>query len=138
MPTFGKTRLRATTLIELLVVVVFLGVATGIVLQAASRTAGDARYAERRFQILKYAQSQLDAVRSSGKTASLTPGTTTTTFTIASLDTSVTLTQTIALVTGYTSLYQVTEACSWLELPFGGGTRSDTLTLAAYVQAPDD
>jgi len=129
-------RRAGTTLIELVVAAAFLGIAAGIVFESVSGNAASMDYANRRLAALDLARDQLDASRSAGRTAALAVGTTTTQVSIPSLTTKVTVTQTIAQVSGYTNLFSVQVVSSWTEL--GTGTpRTDSVTLSSNVEAPD-
>lgn len=127
-----RGRLGGSSLIELLIAVIFLGIGATTIVSAVSTGATRALYAKHRETALALVQNQIDAVRITSRTSSLTVGTTVTTGGASNIPAGVTVTTTISLVSGYTNLYDVAITATWPEK-----SKTDSLKVETYVRAID-
>jgi len=128
---------RGTTLVELMVSVGFLGVGAAALLTCVNASLAQEGYARRRALILAAAENVLDGTRSSASAGSVPTGVTTQALTVAGLQTTVTITETITLQSGYPDLYLVDVAATWNENPGVGTTRGDSLVLDTFIRPND-
>lgn len=79
-------------------------------------------------------QDAIETQRATAYSSALTAGTTTTHSTPGGMSVSVTVTTTIALVTGYSDLYSVAVTGTWQDTILNNNT--GTITLTTYMRAP--
>lgn len=115
-------RKRGTTLVEILVSLVFLSLAIGPMVACVSQAQSAALNAQERYYVLGKVRDVIEAQRANALGALLTTGTTTTT--ANGIWTPVTITTTIAGVSGYSDLYSVDVKATWgnATIPNRGGT----------------
>ncbi len=131
-----RVNMRGTTLAELLVAVVFLGVCVTSILACVTSSQEKATYAKRRAMVLGLLTDQMELARTSVLQNTIVAGVNTTNPTLTGLESAVTLTQTVVLVGGYTTLYSVTVTATWTE-QMPNYTRAETMTLQTYVRLTD-
>jgi Tfp pilus assembly protein PilV len=131
----ANQRLRGTTLAELLVAVVFLAVCASGILACMASARHNASYAGRRALALAAATSVIEGARANAEAGTLATGTTGP-VPVAGMPPSASYTCTVALVTGYTDLYEVTVNLTWTD-EAGHTPRVASLTLATRMRCPD-
>lgn len=127
---------RGTTLAELLVAIAFIGVCAGAILACVTSSSTRSTHAKRRAIVLAQLQSEIEQVRSTAKSSSLTTGTVNTTPAMSGFTGTANMSRSITLVSGYTNLYRVLVQMNWTEQT-SSGQRSETLLLETNVRAPD-
>lgn len=130
-------RLGGTTLVELLVAVVFIGICVSPIVTCVTNAAARAVYARRRILMLGQARPAIETSKATARTSALTPGSQVFVLSgISGFTGTATMTKTITIVAGYTSLYKVNVTINWTEKALGIN-RSDSMVMETVMRAPD-
>ena len=130
----ANERQRGTTLAELLVAVVFLAVCASGILACLASSRHNAGYAGRRAIALATATSVIEGARSNAANGALVVGTSGP-IPVAGIPAPASYICTVALVAGYTDLYEVTVNLTWTESTTRG-SRGDSLQLVTRLRSP--
>ena len=122
------------TLVELLCCLAFLSLAVYPMLSCITYSIKSVLRAQDQMMVMGLVQDAIENQRATAYTSALTPGTTSTTSTPTGMLESVTVTTTIALVSGYTDLYSVQVTGTWQDASINGTT--GTITVTTYMRAP--
>jgi len=128
-------RRRGTTLAELLVAVVLLAISASGIVACVVSSKRNATYAERRAIALAAATSVIERARADAASGTLAVGTVGP-VAVSGIPGSASYTCAVALVPGYTDLYDVTVHLTWKEHT-RAGERDDAVDLATRLRCPD-
>jgi hypothetical protein len=115
----------------------FLGVGGVALLTCVNASVSKESYARRRAIILAAAENTIDVTRGSASLGSISTGVSTQTISVAGLEGSVTITESITLQASYTDLYLVNVTATWNEHPAVGVTRADSISLDTLIRTND-
>lgn len=123
-------------MVELLMAVVLLSICAAAILNGVTLTGKRASLAAQKALILNEAQNWMESTKAKGKLRTLVAGTSSVSLSITGVPFQVQRNTSIALVPGYTDLYDVSCTMQW-----NGNTTADqkgAVTLQSKVVSPDD
>jgi type II secretory pathway pseudopilin PulG len=122
-------------LAELLIALVFMGVCTGVLLDATTSAYTRSALARDRIIALSLAEGALDDLRSRIISREFSVGNSTTPLLSTGINGTVNQTTNVQLVPGHSLLYSVTVTISWTHVT--GNQRSGSITLQTMMVNPD-